>query len=437
MAISVFARDIDLLLETEHLSAKVFAARNSDGRRGLIPFMTDKRGAPDADFIEWVRARFPCEAEVDRVLTAKLRVRGAPPYQRETLEEIVEGLERLLTHELENGFAITNPCWLGGGASKLQVAFRLDWEKDGVPRNSELVLRMEPPASIVETSRTREFEALKAAAGAVPVPECYWVDAQGAFLPHPGLIYARANGVTKPSRRLKGQVSGIGTNFGAELRPVLGRQFVQHLAAIHTIPPETLARMNGFERAQAGSNASIIRQVNWWRRVWEEDRLEAQPLVEIAARWLRENAPALDHVSLVHGDFRAGNFLYDEDSQQITAWLDWELAVLGDRHQDLAWLSGQHFGHLAEDGKTFLACGLLPVDELLERYEQASGLAVDPARLRYFRVYNDFASTVHMLGTACRVAQQGSTHQDVLVAWLAMIGPGIAAGLRTTLEDVL
>jgi aminoglycoside phosphotransferase (APT) family kinase protein len=29
--------------------------------------------------------------------------------------------------------------------------------------------------------------------------------------------------------------------------------------------------------------------------------------------------------------------LYSEKTQKITAWLDWELAVLGDRHQDLAW----------------------------------------------------------------------------------------------------
>ncbi|MCP5378830.1 MAG: phosphotransferase family protein [Novosphingobium sp.] len=399
--------------------------------------MVDPRNAPDQHFIDALRRRFPCEAEIDRVLTAKLKQRGRPDYRRESLDEVVAGIERLLRHHLDDEFTITNPGWLGGGASKIQVAFHLDWQDRETARSRDLVLRMEPPASIVETSRTREFEALTTVAGIVPVPECFWVDAEGAFLPHPGLVYARATGVTRPSKRPLGQVSGIGTNFGPELRPVLGRQFVRHLAAIHTVAPERLAQMTAFDGVPVGSNASIIRQVNWWRRVWEEDRLEAQPLVEIAARWLRENAPALDHVSLVHGDYRAGNFLYDEESEQITAWLDWELAVLGDRHQDLAWLTGAHFGHYAEDGTTFLASGLLPVSELLERYEQASGLTVDPARLRFFRVYNDFASTVHMLGTACRVARQGSTHQDVLVAWLAMIGPGIAAGLRATLEELL
>lgn len=396
------------------------------------------RAHPDQAFIDAVRRRFPVEPEIDRVLTMKLRKRDGSGYVRETLEDLVAGIGRLVRHHVGDEFTIRDAQWLGGGASKLQVSFVLDWrEQDGERQHRAMVLRMEPQASIVETSRMREFEALQVAAGAVPVPECFWVDADGSFLPHPGLVYSRSEGVAKPSRRPHRQVTGIGTNFGQELRPVLGRQFVDHLAAIHTIGMDRLAGLESFEPAEEGSNASIIRQVNWWRRVWEEDRPEPLPLVDIAARWLKENAVPLDRVSLVHGDFRAGNFLYSEEDEQITAWLDWELAVLGDRHQDLAWLLGPHFGHYAEDDETFLACGLLPPEELLARYEKVSGLSVDPVRLKYFRVYNDFASTVHMLGTACRVARAGGTHQDILVAWLSMIGHGIAEQLRATLEEIV
>jgi aminoglycoside phosphotransferase (APT) family kinase protein len=171
--------------------------------------------------------------------------------------------------------------------------------------------------------------------------------------------------------------------------------------------------------------------------VWEEDRPEEIPLVHVAVRWLIANAPPLDHVSVVHGDFRAGNFLFSEEQQNITAWLDWELAVLGDRHQDLTWATGAHFGHYAEDGRSFLASGLLPAQELLARYEKLSGLSVDPKRLKYYRVFNDFTSTVHMLATAWRVANHGKTHQDVVVAWLAMIGNVVLGKLRDTLEETL
>ena len=74
-------------------------------------------------------------------------------------------------------------------------------------------------------------------------------------------------------------------------------------------------------------------------------------------------------------------------------------------------------------------------DELFERYETASGLTIDPKRLKYFRVFNDFSSTVHMLASAWRVARHGKTLQDVVVTWLSMIGNVIAGGLRDTLEE--
>jgi aminoglycoside phosphotransferase (APT) family kinase protein len=401
--------------------------------------LTDIRDAPNEEFIAAVRRRFPVESEIDRVLTAKLRHRAGEGYTSIPLERLAENTTALIRSQVSTDFVLDRPRWLGGGASKLQMAFELNWHglDGGERRRTPMVLRMEPPASIVETSRLREFEMLNVMQSVVPVPRCFWVESEAQYLPHPGLVYGLAEGVTKPSARPSQQVTGIGTNFGPQLRPILGQQFADHLAAIHTVPPERLSALTAFEPAQVGSTASIVRQINWWRRVWEEDRPEAVPLVEVAARWLIANAQPLDHVSPVHGDFRAGNFLYSESTQKITAWLDWELSVLGDRHQDLAWTTGVHFGHVAEDGKTFLASGLMSNDELFERYETASGLTIDPKRLKYFRVFNDFSSTVHMLASAWRVARHGKTHQDVVVAWLSMIGNVIAGGLRDTLEELI
>jgi len=399
----------------------------------------DIRSAPDADFIHVMRKRFPTEREIDRVLSRKLVRRAGPGYTAIPLEMLIEGTRKLIRSEIGDGFVIGNPRWLQGGASKLQMAFDLEWNgsEGGDRRTTPMVLRMEPPEAIVETSRKREFEMLQLMRGVVPVPPCYWVDAEGEYLPYPALVYGFADGVTKPSARPSQQVSGIGTNFGPELRKVLAEQFVNALATVHTVDAARLATLKEFEPAQVGSNASVIRQINWWRRVWEEDRPEDVPLVDVATRWLITNAPPLDHVSVVHGDFRAGNFLFLEKNQRITAWLDWELSVLGDRHQDLTWTTGAHFGHYAEDGKTFLASGLLPAEELYRRYEDASGLPVDRKRLKYYRIMNDYMSTVHMLATAWRVASYGKTHQDVVVAWIAMIGNVIVGKLRDSLEEVL
>ncbi|MFW2830316.1 phosphotransferase family protein [Sphingomonas sp. ID0503] len=402
--------------------------------------LTDPRGAPDAAFIERVRSTYQVEPEIDRVLTRKLKGRAGPEYVPVPLERLVDGVSSLIAAESGADFTIANARWLSGGASKLQMAFDLNWrgpDGSGPERTEPMVLRMEPPEAIVETSRLREFEAIQLMTGVVPVPPCHWVDEEGKHLPHPALVYGFAQGTTKPSTRPSTQVTGIGTNFGPELRQVLATQFIDDLAAIHTVSADRLAELKSFAPAVVGSNESVLRQIAWWRRVWDEDRPEDVPLVDVAARWLIANAPPLDHVSLVHGDYRAGNFLYDEASQKITAWLDWELAVLGDRHQDLTWTTGAHFGHYHEDGRTFLASGLVPVDEFYRRYEAASGLPVDPVRLRYYRIFNDFVSCVHMLATAARVARGGKTHQDVVVGWLSMIGNVIAGKLRDSLAEVV
>jgi len=47
---------------------------------------------------------------------------------------------------------------------------------------------------------------------------------------------------------------------------------------------------------------------------------------------------------------------------RISAWLDWELGRLGDRHQDLAWTTSRAFGSVDVNGD-FLVCGLMPEKE--------------------------------------------------------------------------
>jgi aminoglycoside phosphotransferase (APT) family kinase protein len=84
-----------------------------------------------------------------------------------------------------------------------------------------------------------------------------------------------------------------------------------------------------------------------------------------------------------------------------------------------------------------LAGGLLSFEDLYRRYEEASGLAVDPKRLRYFGVFNDYMATVHMLATAWRVTSLGKTDKDAAVAWISMIGNLAIASLRNGLEKAL
>jgi aminoglycoside phosphotransferase (APT) family kinase protein len=405
----------------------------------LEPGVNDLRQHPSEAFIDELRKTYPTESEIDRVLTRKMQNRASKPYAPVGFSDMEKCLDRLLRRKLAKPFEVRNARWITGGSSKLQMAFDLDWygPDDGNARHvTPIVIRMSPAESIVESSRRREFEIIDSLSGVIPVPKCYWEDEMMEVFPYPALIFGFVQGVAKPATDRSQQVTGLGINYGPGLRPRVTDEFMRGLAAFHTARLDNL-KLKYFEMPQIGSNAGIRKQVNMWRRIWAEDRGEEDPIIHLAANWLEDHAPALDHVSIVHGDCRSGNFLISEADGRITAWLDWELAVLGDRHQDLTWATSLAYSHLAEDGKTLLVNGMLPIDEFYRAYERATGLSVDPARIKYYRVYNSWVSAIVCMATAYRAAKGGKSHQDIVLTWLNGIGGMLMAQLRHTLLEAM
>ena len=394
------------------------------------------KNRPSEQWLSSLRERFPCEPEVDRFLSRKLNNRAGPGYTPVPLEALCAGIEKLLDSKLNTAFEIDAARWLTGGASKLQMAFDLKWHPhDAESVTTPMVLRMQPAESIVESSRLREFQLINAFQDHVPVPSVYWVDDEGEYLPYPALIYGLVDGVTKPKTGVGGEVSGMGTNYGARLRSLLAPQFVDYLARIHTHNWRE-ANLGAFEVPTLGTLAAE-RQLNWWARVAAEDALADIPLLTLAAQWLRAQLPTLDRISIVHGDYRCGNFLFNEQSGEITAWLDWELGHLGDRHEDLAWCTARTWGHRDENGGAELICGLMREEDFLHAYEQASGLSVNQQTLRYYKVLNTWKLSVMSLFTSYRAPAGGKTHQDVLVAWCLGVGAKFTEQLGEILEEVI
>lgn len=403
---------------------------------GQLSHRTSLRG-PDKDhptqaWIDALRGRYLIDPEIDRVLTRKLLLRTGPPFEPVPLELLCEGMRSLLSVELDKPFDLANVRWLTGGASKLQMAFELIWDQPGVgPSRTPMVLRMEPAASVVETSRLQEFELVKAVGSVLPAPPCYWVDPDPVHFPYPALIYGFVEGVTKPSGKAS-NVSGFGTGFPPELREVLSGQFVDHLAALHTWDWQN-AGMTSFNVPATGREA-VTRVLEKWARIWEEDVNEDIPLFRYATSWLRENIPPLDRPSMIHGDYRTGNFLYTEHDNRITAWLDWELGHPGDPHEDLALVTLGALGNLAEDGKTFLISNLMPEDRFFETYEKSSGITVNPKTLKYYRAFSAWRAVASCVATGYRVSHNGKTHQDIVVQWLMALGYSLLGDLRDILE---
>lgn len=100
-----------------------------------------------------------------------------------------------------------------------------------------------------------------------------------------------------------------------------------------------------------------------------------------AMLWLRRNLPVAPRVSLIHGDYRLGNFL--EVDGRITSILDWELVHPGDPHEDLGWAFLPQF-----TGGSGLVCRLVEQSEFIAQYEREVGFKVNPQSLHFYRVFS-------------------------------------------------
>ena len=353
------------------------------------------------------------EPAIVAVLDRRRQRKAKGVYRPRSEREVGERLNAFL-QEVAPGAQASQLRRMGGGASKEQFSFTIaDGEHAG-----RYVLRMEPAQSISESDRRREFEILAAFRGVVPAPEPVWLDAEGKRLGQPGAIMRFVGGVTKPSDNGL-TVSGLGTRLGPRLRPVIGPQFIRHLAAIHALDWRS-ADLPSFQVPDADPQQAARWQLNWWAQVWREDRVQPIPAIAVAERWMRENLPACEELVLVHGDYRTGNYLFEEAEGTITAVLDWELCHIGDVHEDMAWTLQRVFGAF-EDGE-HRASGLYTREELIARYEAESGGRGDRRPPHFYEVLSAYKVIIMILATGLRSARDHHNHQDVLLTWVSVAG---------------
>ncbi|MFC0529105.1 phosphotransferase family protein [Phytohabitans kaempferiae] len=378
--------------------------------------MTDRAGS-----------RGRVEGALLELLAHRRRLRDAPPPDARFRgpEVIRAGLQRWMGDEHGPHARVSDLRRLSGAGTNELYAFTLH---RGGARES-LVLRVKVPGSGVVTHLGREVQAMRAVDGLIPVPRPRWSTHDARYLGAPAVVTDFSPGVQAP----RGQVtraSGMGTRYPEPLRSKLAPQFVTYEALLHAFDVSR-ADLDTFEPPRAGTTDAVDWRLAFWDRVWDEDRLEEHPSMSLARDWLWEHRPVVDVVSLLHGDYRNGNFLFDEERGVVTAVIDWEMTWIGDRHADLAYTMFKSFGHV-EDGVTLVA-GLLDAGRFVAAYEEVSGLPVDPERLHYYFVFNMYWSNISLLATGLRNAAAGMTQLDVMYQTMAGKGVMSCAALNRVL----
>lgn len=157
----------------------------------------------------------------------------------------------------------------------------------------------------------------------------------------------------------------------SEARARLAGQCGTALAGIHQIALETLPDLPKSDGlAQVAQYEDIYRSYDTPR-----------PIFELAISWLKANAPATKEFVLVHGDFRLGNLMVDEEG--LAAVLDWELAHLGDPREDLAWIcvNSWRFGQSQSR-----VGGFGQLDDMLATYNSATGQNFTPKDIDWWEM---------------------------------------------------
>jgi aminoglycoside phosphotransferase (APT) family kinase protein len=201
--------------------------------------------------------------------------------------------------------------------------------------------------------------------------------------------------------------NGALPEFDAPTRRSMYEQLVDTLADLHNIVPEA-AGLGDFGKP----GNYFERQVARWTRQYRDSETDYIPEVERLISFLPETLPEQSRTSIVHGDYRIDNVVFDGDGT-LTAVLDWELATLGDPVADFSYLAMQWVmpadGGAGLGGLDLEQLGIPGLDEIVERYSVRSGVPVGD-KLDWYFAYNLFRLTGIVQGIKKRVIDGTASH---------------------------
>ncbi|MBF6329451.1 phosphotransferase family protein [Nocardia transvalensis] len=265
-----------------------------------------------------------------------------------------------------------------GGMSSGSVLFDASWEQDGRTESGSYVARMPPEAGDLPVFETYDLATQYAVMAGVaehtdvPVPQLCWLETDESVLGAPFFVMRRVDGRIPEDNP---PYVFIGWLFDAtpQERLRLTHNTVDVLAKIHAIPDPAAK----FPMLATGERSSLRRHFQA-QRAWYDWALARDgyriPLLERAFDWLADNFPADPGPDVLSwGDARPGNIIYR--GFEPAAVLDWEMAALGPRELDVAWVIFIHrfFQDIATQFDQPGLPDFLRRDDVVSHYQRRTG----------------------------------------------------------------
>jgi aminoglycoside phosphotransferase (APT) family kinase protein len=203
--------------------------------------------------------------------------------------------------------------------------------------------------------------------------------------------------------------NGALPEFDPATRRRMYEQLIDTLADLHAIDPRA-AELEDFGKP----GNYFERQVARWTRQYRDSQTDYVPEMERLIAFLPQTLPEQSRTSIVHGDYRIDNVVFDGDGT-LTAVLDWELATLGDPVADFSYLAMQWVmpadGGAGLGGLDLVALGIPSLEEITERYSERSGVPIG-AKLDWYFAYNLFRLAGIVQGIKKRLIDGSASHAN-------------------------
>ncbi|MEX0366864.1 MAG: phosphotransferase family protein [Ruegeria sp.] len=243
--------------------------------------------------------------------------------------------------------------------------FRLD-----TPDRS-YVLRRKPPGVLLKSAHAvdREFRVQRALAGSdVPVPQMYLLCEDDGVIGSAFYVMEHLDGRNFFEPTMKGESNETRKAVMAEMNRVL--------AALHMVDIDAVGLSdygppgNYFER-----------QIGRWTKQYRASETGSIPGMDALIEALQAGMPEDDgQRTLVHGDYRIDNMMFEKNGTKCLGVLDWELSTIGHPYADLAAVIMQWQMPPGKEGRGLAgidraALGLPSDREFIDDYCRRRGLA--------------------------------------------------------------
>jgi aminoglycoside phosphotransferase (APT) family kinase protein len=298
------------------------------------------------------------------------------------------------------------------GLSSDTLLFDVTWQVGDDARSMACVARVEPDTSAVPVFPTydmeRQFRVMRMVEEhtSVPVPKTLWYEPDLAVMGSTFFVMERIVGEVPPDLMPYVFGSWLSEASAADCNR-LQCTTIEALARLHELDDSGPA---AFLALPAPGGTPLRRHVADQRAYyeWVVAGKRRSPLIERAFAWLEDHWPTDEGpAGLSWGDARVGNIMY-RDFEPV-AVLDWEMAALGPREIDLAWMIFLHrfFQDLAEQAGLPGMPSFLRRDDVAETYARASGH--DPRDLDFYTLYAALRHAIVMTRVTYRQVHFGES----------------------------